>query len=83
MLMIARKCTIEQELEALMTSIQLACKTISSLVSRAGITDLTGLSGGGGSVNIQVLLACLRHPASPKNMSFAAGRGAEEARCHF
>eukprot|EP00611_Tribonema_gayanum_P013198 TRINITY_DN239_c0_g1_i4.p1 TRINITY_DN239_c0_g1~~TRINITY_DN239_c0_g1_i4.p1 ORF type:complete len:421 (-),score=138.59 TRINITY_DN239_c0_g1_i4:179-1381(-) len=42
-----------QELEALMSSIQVACKMIANLVSRAGITDLTGMQGGGGSVNIQ------------------------------
>jgi len=42
-----------QELEALMSSIQIACKTIANLVSRAGITDLTGMQGGGGSVNVQ------------------------------
>lgn len=32
-----------QELEQLMGSIQYACKTIANLVSRAGISDLTGL----------------------------------------
>ncbi|CAM9556396.1 unnamed protein product, partial [Chrysoparadoxa australica] len=42
-----------QELEALMASIQMACKTIANLVGRAGISDLTGLQGGGGSVNVQ------------------------------
>jgi len=43
----------QQDLENLMASIQMACKTISSLVARSGITDLTGMQGGGGSVNIQ------------------------------
>lgn len=42
-----------QDLQSLMTSIQLACKKISSLVQRAGISNLTGLESGGGSVNIQ------------------------------
>jgi fructose-1,6-bisphosphatase len=32
-----------QELEALMSSIQIACKMIANLVSRAGISDLTGM----------------------------------------
>lgn len=32
-----------QDLEQLMGSIQYACKTIANLVSRAGISDLTGL----------------------------------------
>jgi fructose-1,6-bisphosphatase I len=40
-------------MESLMTSIQMACKTIASLVSRAGVQDLTGLQEGGGSVNVQ------------------------------
>eukprot|EP01041_Mallomonas_annulata_P009099 gene9099-18859_t len=39
------------DLESLMSSIQLACKTISNLVSRAGIHDLTtGLQGVSGSL---------------------------------
>merc|ERR1719399_2481421 len=42
-----------QDMESLMTSIQMACKQIASLVSRAGIQDLTGLEEGGGSVNVQ------------------------------
>merc|ERR1719221_765494 len=42
-----------QEMESLMSSIQMACKQIASLVSRAGIQDLTGLEEGGGSVNVQ------------------------------
>jgi fructose-1,6-bisphosphatase I len=41
------------EMESLMTSIQMACKTIANLVARAGIQDLTGLESGGGSVNVQ------------------------------
>lgn len=36
-----------------MSSIQMACKTIAMLVGRAGIQDLTGMQGGGGSVNVQ------------------------------
>merc|ERR1719379_132869 len=42
-----------KDLESLMTSIQMACKQIASLVGRAGIQDLTGLEEGGGSVNVQ------------------------------
>jgi fructose-1,6-bisphosphatase I len=42
-----------QEMESLMTSIQFACKQIAALVARAGISDLTGLEAGGGSVNVQ------------------------------
>jgi fructose-1,6-bisphosphatase I len=42
-----------QEMESLMSSIQMACKSIASLVSRSGIQDLTGLQEGGGSVNVQ------------------------------
>merc|ERR1719161_2503538 len=42
-----------RDMESLMSSIQMACKQIASLVSRAGIQDLTGLEGGGGSVNVQ------------------------------
>merc|ERR1719399_1259518 len=42
-----------QDMESLMTSIQMACKQIASMVSRAGIQDLTGLEEGGGSVNVQ------------------------------
>lgn len=49
----ARVNTDYQDLEQLMGSIQYACKTIANLVSRAGISDLTGLQGDGGSVNIQ------------------------------
>lgn len=42
-----------QDMQSLMSSIQLACKKICSLVQRAGITNLTGLESGGGSVNVQ------------------------------
>merc|ERR1719386_183439 len=42
-----------QDMESLMSSIQMACKQIASLVSRAGIQDLTGMEAGGGSVNVQ------------------------------
>mmetsp|Transcript_10014 Transcript_10014/g.30582 ORF Transcript_10014/g.30582 Transcript_10014/m.30582 type:complete len:410 (+) Transcript_10014:92-1321(+) len=42
-----------QDLQSIMAGIQVACKKISSLVSRAGITNLTGLEEGGGSVNVQ------------------------------
>ncbi|CAM9570482.1 unnamed protein product [Choristocarpus tenellus] len=49
----ARQNIEYQELEQLMGSVQYACKTIANLVSRAGISDLTGLQAGGGSVNVQ------------------------------
>eukprot|EP00746_Dinoflagellata_sp_MGD_P152583 gnl/MRDRNA2_/MRDRNA2_83763_c0_seq1.p1 gnl/MRDRNA2_/MRDRNA2_83763_c0~~gnl/MRDRNA2_/MRDRNA2_83763_c0_seq1.p1 ORF type:complete len:478 (-),score=102.49 gnl/MRDRNA2_/MRDRNA2_83763_c0_seq1:39-1472(-) len=42
-----------QEMESLFSSIQMACKQIASMVARAGISDLTGLQEGGGSVNVQ------------------------------
>merc|ERR1719214_275899 len=42
-----------EDMESLMTSIQMACKQIASMVARAGISDLTGLQEGGGSVNVQ------------------------------
>jgi len=38
------------DMESLMASIQMACKTIANLVSRAGISDLTGLQAGGASI---------------------------------
>merc|ERR1711933_570537 len=41
------------DMDSLMCSIQMACKQIASLVSRAGIQDLTGLEEGGGSANVQ------------------------------
>jgi len=41
------------ELESLMNSLQTACKTIESLINRAHITQMTGLEGGGGSINVQ------------------------------
>merc|ERR1712178_353959 len=31
----------------------MACKTIASLVNKAGIADLTGMQGGGGAINVQ------------------------------
>eukprot|EP00184_Porphyridium_aerugineum_P008048 CAMPEP_0184692176 /NCGR_PEP_ID=MMETSP0313-20130426/764_1 /TAXON_ID=2792 /ORGANISM="Porphyridium aerugineum, Strain SAG 1380-2" /LENGTH=397 /DNA_ID=CAMNT_0027149987 /DNA_START=104 /DNA_END=1297 /DNA_ORIENTATION=- len=42
-----------RDMELVMTSIALACKKIASLVSRAGISNLTGLQEGGGSINVQ------------------------------
>mmetsp|Transcript_10004 Transcript_10004/g.20271 ORF Transcript_10004/g.20271 Transcript_10004/m.20271 type:complete len:324 (+) Transcript_10004:77-1048(+) len=42
-----------QDMQSLMSSIQLACKKIASLVARAGISNLTGLEGDGGSINVQ------------------------------
>lgn len=42
-----------KDMQSLMSSIQVACKKIQSLVQRAGISNLTGLEDGGGSVNVQ------------------------------
>lgn len=41
-----------QDMQSLMSSIQLACKKIASLVQRAGITNLTGMEDSG-SINVQ------------------------------
>ncbi|CAN8065784.1 unnamed protein product [Agarophyton chilense] len=41
-----------QDMQSLMSSIQLACKKIASLVQRAGITNLTGYDEGG-AINVQ------------------------------
>jgi hypothetical protein len=53
------------ELESIFASIQTACKTISNLVRRSSMTGLTGLAGGGGSVNIQVVPALSQTHHSP------------------
>ena len=50
---IARANPQLQDLESLVSSIQTACKTINSLVSRAHITGLVGYADGGGSINVQ------------------------------
>jgi len=42
-----------QDLEALISSIQTACKTINSLVQRSHIDGLVGYADGGGSINVQ------------------------------
>ena len=41
------------DLETLISSIQTACKTINSLVTRAHITGIVGYADGGGSINVQ------------------------------
>jgi hypothetical protein len=53
MIDVSRKDPSLQDLESLMSSIQMGCKTIASLVQRAGINNLSGLEGGGGSINVQ------------------------------
>ena len=53
MIDVSRKEPGLQDLESLMASIQMACKTIASLVQRAGINNLSGLEAGGGSINVQ------------------------------
>lgn len=45
------KGTIDGELATVIASIGLACKQIASLVSRAGISNLTGAAG---QANVQV-----------------------------
>lgn len=42
-----------KDMQSLMSSIQLACKKIQSLVQRAGISNLVGLEEGGGAINVQ------------------------------
>merc|ERR1719484_269070 len=41
------------ELVSVMTAVERACKTISSLVRRSPMSGLTGLQEGGGSINVQ------------------------------
>merc|ERR1719389_948873 len=41
------------ELVSVMTAVERACKTISSLVRRSPMSGLTGLEEGGGSINVQ------------------------------
>ena len=53
MIDVSRKDPSLQDLVSLMSSIQMGCKTIASLVQRAGINNLSGLEGGGGSINVQ------------------------------
>ena len=47
------KGTIDGELATVISSISLACKQIASLVSRSGISNLTGAAG---AQNVQVTL---------------------------
>jgi fructose-1,6-bisphosphatase I len=42
-----------EEIESIFTSLQVACKTLSSLVRTSALSGLTGLEAGGGSVNVQ------------------------------
>lgn len=53
MLEMARANPELDEIESIVTSLQTACKTISSLVRRSSLQGLTGLEAGGGSVNVQ------------------------------
>jgi Fructose-1-6-bisphosphatase, N-terminal domain len=41
------------EVESIVTSLQVACKTLSHLVRTSALSGLTGLEAGGGSVNVQ------------------------------
>jgi Fructose-1-6-bisphosphatase, N-terminal domain len=41
------------EVESIVTSLQVACKTLSHLVRTSSLSGLTGLEAGGGSVNVQ------------------------------
>ena len=47
------KGTLDGELATVLSSIAVACKQIASLVTRAGISNLTGMAG---AANIQVLI---------------------------
>jgi fructose-1,6-bisphosphatase I len=42
-----------QDIESIMTSLQVACKTLSKLVRTSSLRGLTGLEDGGGSINVQ------------------------------
>ena len=50
-----QKGTVDTELATVLSSIALACKQIASLVTRAGISNLTGL---GGMANSSVSTPC-------------------------
>jgi fructose-1,6-bisphosphatase I len=41
------------EVESIVTSLQVACKTLSHLVRTSSLSGLTGLESGGGSINVQ------------------------------
>jgi len=51
LLMLEREGVLDSELTIVLNSINTACKRISSLVARAGLSGMTGLAGG--AVNIQ------------------------------
>ena len=57
-----QKGTIDSELATVLSSIALACKQIASLVTRAGISNLTGLGGMANSSVSTTLLACVGLP---------------------
>ena len=54
-----REGVIDNELTVVLCSIATACKQISSLVQRAGISNMTGLAG---ETNVQVRSLHLRYP---------------------
>merc|ERR1719379_1273054 len=53
MLEVSRANPDMQELPALFSGISTACKAIANAVKRSQLTGLTGLEGGGGSINVQ------------------------------
>jgi fructose-1,6-bisphosphatase I len=53
MMEMARSNPDLEDIESIFISLQTAAKTISSLVRRAYLTQMTGLEGGGGSINVQ------------------------------
>ena len=70
------KGTLDIELATVLSSIALACKQIGSLVTRAGVSNLTGLAG---AANIQVcshsgLTSFVLHAPHSGNRSRSASR---------
>merc|ERR1719160_1733445 len=53
MLEVSKENPDMQELPALFSGISTACKAIANAVKRSQLTGLTGLEGGGGSINVQ------------------------------
>lgn len=53
MMEIARLNPELEDVESIVTALQVACKTLSNLVRTSALTGLTGLEAGGGSINVQ------------------------------
>ena len=68
-----REQVIDNELTVVLSSIATACKQISSLVQRAGISNMTGLAG---ETNVQVLWRmCVGCAAVPDTKRLTSGPG--------